>query len=122
AVVEEDLFSQSKSEIILKEQPVGLDIDCEAIEVVKPPDVDAARRKSLSLVFQGGLELLRGRVPFGLIIKLDLMPVRVLAYEGLALSETAIGPAHIKSRASKGRSPPFERLRAARAKRHVPHP
>jgi hypothetical protein len=41
------LLGGTQAEVDFEKQPVGLDVDGKAIEVIKPADIDAARRKPL---------------------------------------------------------------------------
>ncbi len=52
AVIEHDLLGGAEAEIILEEQPVGLDVDRKRVPVVETAHIAAARRKTLRLVFQ----------------------------------------------------------------------
>jgi hypothetical protein len=45
AVVEHDLLGETAAQIVLEEQPVRLDIDREAVEMIEPANVDAPRGK-----------------------------------------------------------------------------
>ncbi len=79
AVVQHDLFGQPAAEIILEEQPVRLDVDGKTVEVVEAAHIDAAGRKALRLVLQRRFQLRRRLIPFGLVIELDDMSVRIAA-------------------------------------------
>ena len=121
AVVEHDLLGQAEAEIVLEELAVGLDVGGEPIEMVDAPHVAAARRIALRLVLQGGLLVGRRVVPFGLVIKLDDVAVGILADEGLAVAEIAIGPADVEAGAFQRRRAPLQRLRRARAEGDMRH-
>ena len=115
AVVEDDLLGGAQAEIILEEQAVRLDVDGEAIEVVEPAHVDAARGKALRLVLQRRLQLRRRLVPFGLVIELDDVAVGVAATERRPLPHVAVDPADIEAGTFQRRDAALQRLRAARA-------
>src|SRR5450631_2277923 len=87
--------------------------------MVDAPHIAAARRIALRLVLQRGLELGRRLVPLGLVIELDLVPVRVLAHEALAVAEIAVGPADVEAGTLQRGGASFQRLRRAGAERHV---
>ncbi|MBP2427324.1 hypothetical protein J2R87_004264 [Bradyrhizobium elkanii] len=89
--------------------------------MVEPPDIDAARRKALRLVFQRGPQLGRRFVPLGLVIELDDMAVGIAAAECRPLPHVTIDPADIEARTLQRGNAAFERLRAARPQRHVLH-
>ena len=115
AVVEHDLLGQHEAEIVLEEFAVGLDVDGEPVEVVDAARVDAARRIGLRLVLERRLELGRRLVPFGLVIDLEPVAVRILEHEGLAVAEVAVGPADVEAGALERGGAPLQRLRRARA-------
>src|ERR1700733_1826996 len=96
AVVEHDLFGQPATQIFFEEYPVRLDIDSQTIEVIEAAHVDAARREALRLILQGRLPFGRRLVPFGLVIELDDMAIRVSAAKCRTMAEIAIGPADIE--------------------------
>ena len=115
AVIENDGLGQPEAEIVLEEDPVGLDVDRQPVPVVEPAHIAAARRKALRLVLQRWLLVGRRLVPLGLVVKLDHVAVRILAHEGLAVAEIAVGPADVEARALQRRGAPLQRLRRARA-------
>jgi hypothetical protein len=97
AVVEHDLLGEPKAEIVFEEFAVALDVGRQAIEVVDAPHVATARRITLRLILQRRLLVCRRLVPFGVIIELDQVAVRIPAGEGLAVAEIAVGPADIEA-------------------------
>ncbi len=117
AVVEYDLFGSAEAQIIFEEEAVGLDIDREAIEVIEPADVDAARGKPLRLVLQRGLQFRRWLIPLGLVIELDDMAIGVATAERRPLPHVAVNPADVEAGALQRRNAALQRLRAARAAR-----
>src|SRR5206468_7727863 len=121
AVVEHDLLGGAQAEIIFEEEPVGLDVYRKAIEMIEPADIDAARRKPLRLVLQRGFQFRRWLIPLGLIIEFDNMPVGVTAAERRPLPHIAVNPADVEARTLERSNPAPQRLRAARAQRHVLH-
>jgi hypothetical protein len=103
------------------EDAVGLDVDREAIQVIEPADIDAARRKALRLIFQRGFLVRRRLVPFGLVIEFDDVTVGIPAAERRPLPHVAIDPADLEAGAFQGGDAALQRLRAAGAQRHVFH-
>ena len=71
AGVEHDLLRQAKAEIVLEEFSVRFDINSEAIEVVEPPHIDAARGVTLRLVLQCRTECIGCLVPLRFVIDFD---------------------------------------------------
>ena len=110
-----------QAEIVLEEQAVGLDVHREAIEVIEPADVDAARGKPLRLVLQRGLQFRRRLVPLGLVVELDDVAVGVAAAEGRPVPQVAVDPADVEAGSLQRGDAALQRLRAARAQRHVLH-
>src|SRR6266571_4002292 len=77
SIVHHDLFGEPATQVVLEKNAVRLNIDGEAVEMIKPTDVDAASRESLRLILESRAKF-RGRfVPFGFIVELDAMPIRV---------------------------------------------
>ena len=89
--------------------------------MIEAADVDAARRKALRLVFQRGLEFRRRLIPFGLVIELDDVTVRIAAAERRPMPHIAVGPADLEFGTLQRGDAALQRLRAARPQRHVPH-
>ena len=58
--------------------------------MVDPPNIDAACRKSLRLVFESRLEVRRRIVPFGVIVDLELVAIRIFKDKGLAVTEIPV--------------------------------
>ena len=110
-----------QAQIVFEEEPVGLDVDGEAIEVIEPADIDAARRKPLRLVLQRRLEFGRRLIPFGLVIELDDVAVGIAAAERRPLPHVAVNPADVEAGALQRGDAALQRLRAAGAQRHVLH-
>jgi hypothetical protein len=108
--------------MLLEEDAVRSDIDREAVEVIEAADIDAARRKTLRLVFQRGLQLWWRLIPFGLVIELDDMAVGIPAAKRRPLPHIAIGLADVETRSLQCSDLPLQRLRAVGAQRHVLHP
>ena len=63
--------------------------------MIQAAHVHAARRKALGLVLESGLQLGRSDVPFGLVIELDHVAVRITADEGGPMAEIAVVPADL---------------------------
>ena len=95
---EHDLLGKTEAEIILEENPVGFDVDREAVQMIEPAHIDAARGISLGLILQRRLQFRTAPVPLGFVIELDLVAVRILADECGTVPEIAIGPADVDSR------------------------
>src|SRR6476469_5674378 len=89
--------------------------------MIEPAHIDAARRKPLRLVLERRLLVLWRIIPFGVVIKLDAVAVGILAHEGLAVAEIAVGPTDVEPGALQRRRAAFQRLRRAGAKRDVTH-
>jgi hypothetical protein len=122
AVVEHDLLGEPKAQIGFEEFAVAGDVGGQAVEVVEAAHVAAAGRIALGLVLQRRFLVRRRRVPFGVVIELDQVAVRIPAREGLAVAEIAVVPADVEARARERRGPPLQRLRAAGAERAMPEP
>ena len=115
AVIEHDALGQAEAEIVLEELATAADIGGEAVPVIEPAHVAAARRETLRLVLERRLLIGRRVVPFGVVIKLDHVPVGVLADEGLAVAEVAVAPADVEAGAFQRGGAPLQRLGRARA-------
>src|SRR4029079_12652454 len=102
-----------KAEIVLEEFAVGLDVHCQAVEVVDAPHVDAASRKLLRLVLERGPQFARWFVPFGAVVDLESVAVRILEDERLSVAEIPIRPSDVKARTLERSSAAFECLRGA---------
>src|SRR4051795_12277449 len=109
----------AEAQIALEELPVGLYIDREAVEVVEPAHIDAARRIALRLVLQGGAEFGRRLVPLRLIVKLDQVLVRIAEPVSRAVAQFALVPADLVAGALQRLHAPLEGLRAAGAEGRV---
>ena len=103
AVVEHDLLGKTEAEVLFEENPVGLDVGGQAVQMVQPPDIDAAGGISLRLILQRRTKFGRRLIPLGLVIQFDLMAVRILAEERRAVPEVAVGPADIEARSLSAR-------------------
>ncbi len=110
AVIHHDALGETEAEIVFKEFTARRNIGGQAIPMVEPAHIAAARRKALRLIFQGRLQLGRRFVPFGVVVEFYHMPVGVLADEGFAVTEIAVGPADIEARAFQSGRAPLERL------------
>src|SRR6185437_9377731 len=115
AVVEHDPLGETEAEIVLEEFAAGGDVGGEAVPVVEPAYVAAARGKALRLILQGRLEFWRRLVPLRVEIELDDVAVRILADEGLAVAEIAVGPADVETRTFQRRGAALQCLRRAAA-------
>src|SRR5579872_1134324 len=94
AAIEHDLLGQAEAERLLEKFAIGADVLGEAVEMVDPADIDAARRKALRLVLQSRPQGLGRLVPLRLIIELQQMPVWIAELIGGAVAEFAFAPAH----------------------------
>ena len=107
---------QAEAEIALEELAVGLHVDGEAVEVVEPAHVDAARRESAAPGSSAPGAGRRRLVPFGLVVELDEVPVRIAEPVGRAVAELALVPADLVAGALQAPATRrCERLRAAGA-------
>ena len=77
AEIEQDLFGQAEAEPLLEEFAIGLDVNREAVEMIEPPHVDAARETLLGLILQRGLQVVRRLIPVGVVIEFDHVPVGI---------------------------------------------
>src|SRR3569833_1368901 len=121
AVIEHDALGQAEAEIILEELAAGRDVGGQPVPVVETADVAAASREALRLVLQRGLQRRRRLVPFSVVIEFDDVAVRVLADEGLAVAEIAVGPADVEAGTFQRRGAALARLRRAAAIGDVLH-
>src|SRR5262245_42860444 len=110
AIVEHDLLGQLEAEIVLEEFAVGLDVNRKPVEMVNPANIDAARGKTLRLVLERGPEFRRSLVPLGFVIDLEIVAVRILEHERLAMAEIAIAPADVETGAFQRGSATLQRL------------
>src|SRR6201989_3283351 len=92
AVVELDLLGDPPAEHIADEVPVRRHVLGQVVDVVQAPDADAAPRVGLGLVLQRRLELIGRRVPLGLPVQLELVPVRVVEQVGRPDTGVAVLP------------------------------
>src|ERR1700760_514076 len=92
AVVELDLLGDPPAEHIADEVPVRRHVLGQVVDVVEAPDADAAPRVGLGLVLQRRLELIGRRVPLGLPVQLELVPVRVVEQVGRPDTGVAVLP------------------------------
>src|SRR6516225_1602303 len=119
AIVQENLFGQTKAQVLFEKLAVGFDIDREPIPMIETPYVDAPRGKFLRLVLEGRPQLRRRLIPLGFIIKLNFMSVWVLAEKPRTMRQIAFRPAYVEARSFEGRYPPFESLRTSCAISHM---
>src|SRR5271165_2566619 len=117
--IENDLLGQAEAQIILEEFAVGLDVDGEAIEVVESAHVHATRRIALGLVLQGRTQVGRCLVPFGFVIQLDDMAVRVMEAIARSMPEFAFMPTDAGAGSFDRLDTALQGLRAACAKSRV---
>ena len=109
AVVEHDLLGDPPAEHVTDEVPAGRYLPGQVIDVVQPADADAAPRVGLGLVLQGGLQLVGRRVPLGLPVQLQLVPVRVAEQVRGPDPRIAVLPADAEPRRLDRRHPALER-------------
>ncbi len=95
AVVENDLLGQAAAEIILKENAIGPDVDRQAVEVVEPAHVDAARRIALGLVLQRRRIFRRRNIALRFIVELDDVAVGIMTAKGGPIAELVVDPANL---------------------------
>ena len=119
--IQHDLLGQAESQIVVEEFAVGLDIDSQPVEMIQPAHVAAARGKPLGLILERGPQRRRSLIPLRFVVQLDLVPVRVAAYEGGAVAEVAVVPPYREFGAFERGDAALQRLRAAGAEGHVPH-
>jgi hypothetical protein len=119
AGIEDDLLGEAEPEIVLEKFAVRPYVDRQAIEVIEPSHVDAARGIALRLVLQRRAKRVRGLIPFGLVIDLDDMPVGLVEAIGGSVAELAVAPADPGPGAFDRLHAPLKRLRAPRPERGV---
>jgi hypothetical protein len=90
--IEHNLFRQAKSEVVLKEFAIRLDVYSETVPVVQATDIAAARRKTLSLILQRRAERPGRLILLRFIIKLYVVAVWIPAQERRTVAQIAISP------------------------------
>src|SRR4029078_4769644 len=119
AVVEHNLFGQHEAEIVLEKFAVGFDVDRKPVEMIDASHVYSARGVALRLVLEGRLEFGRRLIPFGLVVDLKFVTVRIPELKCLAVAEIAVTPADIETRHLQGRCTPLQRLWRTRPECHM---
>jgi hypothetical protein len=61
AGVQYDLLSETESQIFSKNLAIRLDVHGQAVPVIQPPDVAAARGESLGLILERGTQVAEAR-------------------------------------------------------------
>ncbi len=120
AAVELDALGAAQPERALEEFAAGADIHGEAVEVVDPPHVHAARRIALGLVLQRGAAIGGRVVPLRLPVELEDMAVRVAEAPGRAVAEVAVDADDVAALGPQRGEAALERGGAARAEGGVP--
>ena len=64
---------------MLEKFPVRLDVESEALHVLKYPDADVTRRKTLRLVLETRIQIGRSHILFNFVVQLHLVAVWILA-------------------------------------------
>src|SRR5579883_488441 len=119
AAIEHDLLGQAEAERLFEKFAIGADVLGEAVEVVDPADIDAARRKALRLVLQSRPQRLGRLVPFGFVVELQQMPVGIAELVGRTMAEFIVAPAYAETRALESGDAPRQSRRAAGAESGV---
>src|SRR5262249_5572866 len=99
AIVKHNLLGKHEAEKVLEELAVGLNVNSKAIEVIDPPHIDSARGKSLCLIFECRFEVGRCLIPFGFIIDLEFVTIRIFEHKRLAMAEVSVTPTDVEARA-----------------------
>ncbi len=97
AIVEHNLLGQHETEIVLEKFAVGFDVNGKTVEMVNASHIYAARRVTLRLILECWLEFGRSFVPFGVVVDLEFVAVRILELKCLAVTNIAITPPDIET-------------------------